>query len=576
MKFSKMFIPTLKDAPKDAVLPSHALLIKAGFISQLGTGLYDFLPLGLKMLEKISAVVREEMNKAGANEVRFSYMTPSEFWRESGRWNKFGKELLRLNDRKEGEFVLSPTNEESVVNMVRGRITSYKQLPLNLYQINLKFRDEARPRFGLMRGREFVMKDAYSFHSSEDDLRREFENMHATYERIFTRLGLDFRAVSADSGAIGGSGSKEFMVLAANGEDDILLSSSYAANVEAAIRKPRTSSSERPEANATSKFHTPNITSIDELAEFFHVDPFYLVKAVIKKGLFDDGKGGVSEKIVVFFVRGDDELQEAKAQNASKALELMDASEAEIAAAGLVAGFCGPKGLPDKVEFYIDNELRNEEQMIIGANEKDYHIIGFKMTGFNDSRWADLVAVKEGDLDLNGEPLVMKKGIEVGHIFMLGTRYSEAMNATYLDENGKAQPFIMGCYGIGISRLIAVMVEASNDERGIIWDKKCAPFSVHIIVPDVKNCTALEFALSLESELETQGIEVLLDDRAGARYGEKIADFELIGVPFGVVIGKDYANSGEVELITRKGLIKEKISAELVKNKLLELLKDER
>ncbi len=573
MKFSKMFIPTLKEAPKDAVLPSHALLIRAGFISQLGTGLYDFLPLGLKMLDKIAAVVREEMNKAGACEVRFSYMTPSEFWKESGRWNKFGKELLRLNDRKNGEFVLSPTNEESVVNMVRGRVTSYKQLPLNLYQINLKFRDEARPRFGLMRGREFVMKDAYSFHSSEDDLRREFLNMHATYERIFTRLGLDFRAVSADSGAIGGSGSKEFMVLAPNGEDDILLSSTYAANVEAAVRKKRECKAERPEANAMSKFHTPNITSIDELAEFFKVDPFYLVKAVIKKGLFDDGKGGVSEKIVVFFVRGDDELQDAKATNACGALELMDASETEITAAGLVAGFCGPKGLPENVEFYIDNELKDEEQMIIGANEKDYHIIGFKITGFKESRFADLVAVKEGDLDLNGEPLMMKKGIEVGHIFMLGTKYSEAMNATYLDENGKAQPFIMGCYGIGVSRLIAVMVEASNDEKGIIWDKKCAPFSVHIIVPDTKNESALSFALDLERELENSGIEVLLDDRAGARYGEKMADFELIGVPFGVVIGKDYAQNGQVEFIKRKGLEKEKISANEIKTRILDALK---
>ena len=573
MKFSKMFIPTLKEAPKDAVLPSHALLIRAGFISQLGTGLYDFLPLGLKMLDKIAAVVREEMNKAGACEVRFSYMTPSEFWKESGRWNKFGKELLRLNDRKNGEFVLSPTNEESVVNMVRGRVTSYKQLPLNLYQINLKFRDEARPRFGLMRGREFVMKDAYSFHSSEDDLRREFLNMHDTYERIFTRLGLDFRAVSADSGAIGGSGSKEFMVLAPNGEDDILLSSTYAANVEAAVRKKRKCKAERPEANAMNKFATPNVTSIADVAEFFKVDPFYLVKAVIKKGLFDDGKGGVSEKIVVFFVRGDDELQEAKATNACGALELMDASENEIENAGLVAGFCGPKGLPENVEFYIDNELKDEEQMIIGANEKDYHIIGFKITGFKESRFADLVAVKEGDLDENGEVLELKKGIEVGHIFMLGTKYSQAMNATYLDENGKAQPFIMGCYGIGVSRLIAVMVEASNDEKGIIWDKKCAPFGVHIIVPDTKNESALSFALDLERELENSGIEVLLDDRTGARFGEKMADFELIGVPFGVVIGKDYAQNGQVEFIKRKGLEKEKISAEEIKNIILNALK---
>lgn len=555
MKFSKFYAPTTKEAPKDASLPSHQFLIRGGFVEQIGSGLYNYLPLGKIMHDKISRVVKEEMNEAGALEVSFSVVTSGELWKQSGRYNVFGKELLRFKDRKDNDFVISPTNEEAAVALVRGKVTSYKQLPLNLYQINTKFRDEARPRFGLLRGREFTMKDGYSFHSSKEDLKREFDLMEATYSKIFTRLGLNFRAVEADSGAIGGSGSKEFMVLASNGEDDILCCEAcrYAANVEAARRKPRVSETEAPEADAA-KFLTPNAKTIKDVAEFFKVSEFYCIKAVMKKAIYED-----KEEVVVFFVRGDDELQETKAQNACKALELVDASEADVAKAGLVAGFCGPVGLKD-VKFFIDNELKGANNMICGANEKDYHFVGVSVSGFNEERFKDLVKVKEGDkCPVCGGNLKLSKGIEVGHIFQLGDKYSAAMNATYLDENGKAKPFLMGCYGIGISRLIAVMIEASHDEKGCIWKKECAPFDVEIIISNLKDEVGVKFAFELYESLKKAGVSVIIDDR-NERFGVKMNDFELIGFPYALLVGKEFAN-GKVEFITRDGLSKETIEA---------------
>ncbi|WP_107708695.1 proline--tRNA ligase [Campylobacter concisus] len=566
MRFSKFYAPTTKEAPKDASLPSHKFLIRGGFVEQIGSGLYNYLPLGKIMHEKISRIAREEMDEAGALEVSFSVVTSGELWKQSGRYNAFGKELLRFKDRKENDFVISPTNEEAAVALVRGKVTSYKQLPLNLYQINTKFRDEARPRFGLLRGREFTMKDAYSFHSSKEDLKREFDLMEATYSKIFTRLGLNFRAVEADSGAIGGSGSKEFMVLASNGEDDILCCEAckYAANIEAARRKARTTDAEVPEADAA-KFKTPDTKTIKGVAEFFKVSEFYCIKAVIKKAIYED-----KEEVVVFFVRGDDELQETKAQNSCKALELVDASEEEIIRAGLVAGFCGPVGLKD-VKFYIDNELKGANNMICGANEKDYHFVGVSVSGFNEERFKDLVKVKEGDKCPEcGGNLKLSKGIEVGHIFQLGDKYSAAMNATYLDENGKAKPFLMGCYGIGISRLIAVMIEASHDEKGCIWKKECAPFDVEIIISNLKDEAGLKFAFELYESLKKAGVSVIIDDR-NERFGVKMNDFELIGFPFALLVGKEFAN-GKVEFITRDGLNKETIDANEAFKKIKESL----
>ena len=560
MKFSKLYAPTAKEAPKDASLASHKFLLRAGYAEQVGSGLYNFLPLGKRVLENIKNIVKEELDEAGAQEISMSFVTSADLWRESGRYEFYGKELLRFKDRKENDFVLSPTNEESVVALVRGKVTSYKQLPLNLYQINTKFRDEARPRFGLLRGREFLMKDGYSFHANAEDLDREFDLMEKTYSKIFTRLGLNFRAVRADSGAIGGSGSKEFMVLASSGEDDIIVCENcdYAANIEAATRAKRTTQAERPEADAA-KFLTPNAKTIKDVAGFFRVDEFYCIKAVMKKAIFIDAKGEKSEKIVVFFVRGEDELQEVKAQNACGAVELADATEAEIAAAGLVGGFCGPVGLKG-VEFYIDKELEGESQMICGANERDYHFVGVSISSFNAERFKDLTAVKAGDkCPCCGGNLSVSKGIEVGHIFKLGIKYSEPMGATFLDENGKAKPFIMGCYGIGVSRLVAVAVEASHDEKGIIWNETLTPFKFEIIVSNLKDEDGVKFAQGLYEDLRTAGVSVLLDDR-NERFGVKMSEFELMGFPYAVIVGKGLAE-GTVELVTRGGLVKETIKA---------------
>jgi len=556
MKFSKFFAPTFKEAPKEATLPSHALLIRAGFIEQNGSGLYDLLPLGKMALDNIKKVIKEEMDASGALEVSFSVVTNADLWRESGRFNVFGKELLRFSDRKENDFVISPTNEEAAVSMVRNKITSYKNLPLHLYQINTKFRDEARPRFGLLRGREFVMKDGYSFHANKEDLKREFDVMEATYSRIFTRLGLNFRAVEADSGAIGGSGSKEFMVLAKNGEDDILVCDSckYAANVEAAVRKKREFKGERPQSNMPAKFKTPNMKTIDDIANFFNVDKFFTIKAVMKKAIFED-----SSRVVVFFVRGCDELQEKKAIKACGAIDIEDASDAEVAEAGLVAGFCGPINLPENAEFYIDNELKGEHDLICGANEKDYHFIGFNVVNFKDERFCDLVAADEGDTcAICGGKLHKTKGIEVGHIFQLGQKYSKMMNGTFLDENGKSQAYFMGCYGIGVSRLIAVMIETNHDDLGCIWTKPVAPFELVVILSNAKDEEQAKFANEIYENAKNLGIKVLFDDR-NERFGVKMNDYELMGFPYAVLIGKSL-KEGKVEFITRANLNREQVA----------------
>ncbi|MCV3382311.1 proline--tRNA ligase [Campylobacter sp. IFREMER_LSEM_CL292] len=565
MKFSKFYAISTKENPKDATLPSHIFLVKGAFVEQIGSGLYNFLPLGKRVLDKIKNIIKEEMDKAGALEVNLSFNTPAELWKESGRFNIFGKELLRFKDRKENDFVLGPTHEEAIVALVRNKVNSYKQLPLHLYQIGLKFRDEARPRFGLLRCREFLMKDGYSFHNNEADLDKEFNLMHETYSKILTRLGLDFRAVEADSGAIGGSGSKEFMVLAKNGEDDILLCEhcDYAANIEAAKRAKKSCEDERPEADFATQFHTPNVKTIEELAEFFKINPYYTVKAIAKKAIYEN-----EEKIVVFFIRGDDELQEVKALNAANALELADASEEELEKAGLVPGFIGFVGL-NGVDFYIDHELENETNMIIGANKKDYHLVGINVVNLNKERFKDLTAVKEHDLCPKCQhKLKQSKGIEVGHIFKLGNKYSKAMNASYLDENGKAQFFTMGCYGMGVSRLVAVAIEASHDEKGCIWNKTLAPFVLDIIVSNIKDTKAMEFAEQIYTHFKDK--EILFDDR-NERFGVKINDFELMGFPYALVIGKGL-ESDEVELIHRNTLEKQVLKTQEVISHLEKIL----
>lgn len=568
MKFSKMFIPTTKETPNDATLPSHQYLVRGGFIAQTGAGIYDFMPLGKIVLEKIRAIVKEEMDEAGANEVQFGFVTPLTLWQESGRATTMGAEMLRFKDRKNGEFVLSPTNEEAVVNMVKNRITSYKDLPLHLYQINTKFRDEARPRFGLMRGREFLMKDGYSFHSSEEDLVREFNLMEATYKKIYTKLGLDFRVVAADSGAIGGSGSKEFHVIADSGEDTLVVCDScdYGANIEAAIRKPKTYNFERK--SDSKKIHTPNTKTIEEVANFLNISKEQTIKAVIKKAIYEE-----KTQIVIFFVRGSDELEETKACNAVNALELIDASEDDIKEAGLVAGYCGLFNLPSNINFIIDLELKDEIGLACGANEEDYHLVNTDLSTLKDVKYYDLIAVQEGDIcACCGGKLSYTKGIEAGHIFQLGTKYSSAMNANFLDENGKAKPFIMGCYGIGVSRLVAAVIEQNHDDKGCIWTKATAPFMVDIIVSNSKKEEESKVGEELYSKLKQAGISTILDDRINARFGFKMSDFELLGFPYAVVIGKKLED-GLVEIVDRKTLEKIDVKVDEVISKILELVK---
>ncbi len=554
MRFSKLLTPTLKEAPKEAVLKSHEYLIRAGFIRQISAGIYNFLPLGKIVLEKIKKVTKEELDNAGNQEVQLGFVTPSELWQKSGRFEKYGKELLRFKDRKDNDFVLGPTHEEMMVELAIASIRSYKDLPLNLYQINTKFRDELRPRFGLLRGREFIMKDGYSFHETYEDMIREFQLMEETYKKIFTRLGLEFRVVDADSGAIGGSGSREFMVLADSGEDTIVMCKEcdYASNIEAAKREPKSSLNTPPEAEFA-KFNTPNQTTIEQISSFFKVDPFYTIKAIVKKAIFNGG-----EELVFFFLRGSDELQEIKALNALEANELIDPSEEELKNAGVVAGYIGPYALRNITganHIIFDKELENAKNLICGANEKDCHFVGVNLGEFENLDFFDIIEVKEGDrCHCCGGELIYKKGIEVGHIFQLGTKYSSPLEANFLDKDGKSKPFVMGTYGIGISRLVAAIIEQHHDEKGCIWSKESAPFMVDIIISNIKDSEQVEYANALYEKLIESGVETILDDRA-ERFGPKIMDFELIGFPFGIIVGKSLKD-GEVEIIERENMKK--------------------
>ncbi|MFA6137501.1 MAG: proline--tRNA ligase [Sulfurimonas sp.] len=566
MRRSRAFIPTTKEAPSDASLASHIYLSRAGFISQVASGLYSYMPLAKRVIKKIENIINEEMAKAGAEEVELSFVTPAALWQESGRIEKFGKELLRFRDRKENLFVLGPTHEEMMVDMVRNRITSYKQLPINLYQIKTKFRDEARPRFGLMRGREFIMKDGYSFHSSVSDMDREFDAMEAAYKTILTRLGLDFRIVEADSGAIGGSGSKELMVLAGSGEDTIAVCSKceYGANVEAAKRSGRATIAEAPVAEFN-KFKTPNVKSIEDLEEFFKVDGYYTMKCVAKRAVYED-----ESEVVLFFIRGCDTLQEVKAQNATGALDIVDVSEEELRELGLIPGFIGPleQGCAKHV---IDTDLRDAKSMICGANEEEYHFVNVDMSVMSEAYYADIAAVNEGDIcpQCNGT-LSFTKGIEVGHIFKLGTTYSAALKAEFLDENGKAQPFVMGTYGMGVSRLVAAVIEQHHDENGCIWTKATAPYMVNIMISNIKETPQVELGEELYAKLQAAHVEVMLDDRK-ERFGFKMNDAELIGFPYTIIIGKELEN-GLVQIFDRKTKESTSVSKDDVFSKIVDLI----
>ncbi len=552
MRTSQYLLSTLKETPNDAEVISHQLMLRAGMIRKLASGLYTWLPTGLRVLHKVEAIVREEMNKAGAIEVSMPVVQPAELWQESGRWEQYGPELCRLTDRHNRPFVLGPTHEEVVTALVRYEVNSYKQLPLNLYQIQTKFRDEVRPRFGVMRGREFTMKDAYSFHMNKESLVETYGKMHQAYCNIFSRMGLDFRPVLADTGSIGGTGSHEFHVLANSGEDLIAFSteSDYAANVEMA--EALAPAGERPApAEAATKIATPNAHTIAEVSAYLKVAEQQTIKTLLVKGEEDEqGNAGV----IALVLRGDHELNEIKAEKiAGVAAPLTFASDEEIrAVAGCDAGSIGPQNLQCRV--IVDRSAAHLADFVCGANENDFH-----MTGMNWDRdiqnyeVADIRNVVEGDPSPCGKgTLLLKRGIEVGHIFQLGTKYSEAMNATVLNEAGKATIMEMGCYGIGVTRVVAAAIEQNFDDRGIIWTDAIAPFQVVIIPMNMhKSERVQELAERFYNELQAAGVEVLLDDRK-ERPGVMFADMELIGIPHSIVIGDRSIDNGVVEYKYRR------------------------
>lgn len=570
MKASQFYISTLKEAPAEAELASHKLMLRTGMIRRLASGLYTWMPMGLRVLRKVEHIVREEMNRAGSIELLMPVVQPAELWQESGRWSFYGKELLRINDRHEREFCLGPTCEEVITDIVRSEIRSYKQLPLNFYHIQTKFRDEVRPRFGVMRAREFVMKDAYSFHTTFESLQQTYQDMFNAYCRIFDRLGLDYRPVAADTGSIGGTGSHEFQVLAESGEDVIAYSdaSDYAANVELATTMPL--KGERQSASQSlTKLYTPNVCTIEELTEFLTIPAEQTLKSVVVEG---EETGSV----VLLLVRGDHHLNEIKAEKLAGVkvpLTMASAGAIEAAFAGAHGGSLGPVGFAGRV--YADLATANGTDWVIGANEDNYHYSGFNFgRDAAEPEFVDLREVTAGDPSPCGQgTLKLARGIEVGHVFQLRTKYSEALQATVLDQSGKNVVLEMGCYGIGITRVVAAAIEQNNDERGIIWTEAMAPFTVVIVPMNYKKSTAVKAAADdLYAQLQQVGIDVLLDDR-DERSGVLLHDSELIGIPHRIVIGDRGLKAGKVEYQARKDTEATEITIDAVIEYICSLLK---
>ena len=545
MLWSKYYIPTLKEDPAEAEIISHKLLLRAGMIRKLTSGIYTYLPLGWKALQKISDIIRQEMNRFGAIEIRMPAVQPGDLWKESGRWEVYGRELLRFQDRHGRDYCLGPTHEEVITDLVRGEIKSYRQLPINLYQIQTKFRDEIRPRFGLMRGREFIMKDAYSFDRDDQGATKSYEDMYAAYVSIFEKLGLKFRAVEADSGPIGGSFSHEFMVLAETGEDTIAVCTEcdFAANLEKAEVKYAEKEVSDAQCPSLEKVLTPNKHTVEEVAEFLGVPREKIVKTL----LYDaDGQA------VAVLVRGDRELNEIKLKNLLDVIDLRLASAEQVQQwSGAPVGFAGPVGLNVDV-IYADQELMFDNDFVIGANEKDTHYLHFdprrdaKIKGYYDLR-----QITESDpCPRCGAKIELTKGIEVGHIFKLGTKYSEALRATFLDENGKERPMIMGCYGIGVSRVLAACIEQNHDENGIIFPPPIAPFDAHLLALNPKDELVKDKASEIYDALTAQGIDCLFDDRL-ERPGVKFKDADLIGLPLQIIVGARALQRGVIEIKIR-------------------------
>jgi len=578
MRASQYLVATLKESPSDAVVVSHQLMLRAGMIRKLASGLYTWLPMGLKTLRKVEKVVREEMDAAGAQEVLMPAVQPAELWEESGRWYEYGGELLRLKDRHNRDFCVGPTHEEVITDLARNELSSYKQLPTNFYQIQTKFRDETRPRFGVMRAREFLMKDAYSFHINQASLQETYERMHQAYTNIFTRLGLDFRPVAADTGSIGGAVSHEFHVLAQSGEDDIAFSngSNYAANVE--LAEAVAPAIERPAPqHELSTVDTPSQHTIEEVAQFLNVPAKQIIKTLIVQGELteEQEKAGEKAPLVALIIRGDHDLNELKAEKLpGVASPLTFASEDDIVkAVGCKPGSIGPCKLA--LETIVDRSAAVLADFVCGANEDGKHLSGANWErDARIDRVEDLRNVVEGDQSPDGKgTLEIKRGIEVGHIFQLGSKYSEALNAKVLDENGKEQTMMMGCYGIGVSRVVAAAIEQNHDERGIIWPEAIAPFTVSIVQIDGhKSEEVVKESEALYNALTELGVDVFLDDRdKKTSPGVKFADSELIGIPHRVVISSRGLKNGTVEYKHRRDTKDDAI--EMAPSEILPLLK---
>lgn len=548
MRTSQYLLPTLKESPADAQIISHQLMLRAGMIRKLASGLYSWLPLGLRVLRKVETIVREEMDRTGAQELLMPAVQPSELWEESGRWQQYGPELLRITDRHNREFCIGPTHEEVITDLVRYELKSYKQLPATFYQIQTKFRDEIRPRFGIMRAREFLMKDAYSFHNSPECLQKTYDTMYDCYSRIFSRMGLEFRAVHADTGSIGGNASHEFHVLADSGEDAIAFSSdsNYAANVELA---EAITTKERDAATQTMAIvDTPNQHSIEEVSRYLNIQPSQTLKTLLVKGSDE-----IEAEVVALVLRGDHELNEIKAEKLDMVFSpLTFASDDEIkAAAGCDAGSIGPVGL--SIPMIVDRSAAVCSDFVCGANVNGQHLTGVNWD--RDVKLNDIADIRnaiDGDPSPDGKgSLSIKRGIEVGHIFQLGTKYSEAMNANVLADNGKAETMTMGCYGIGVSRVVASAIEQNHDDNGIIWPAAIAPFKVAIVPMNMhKSERVRETAEQLYTDLTSAGIEVLFDDRK-ERPGVMFANMELIGIPYRIVIGERSLDKGVFEFKAR-------------------------
>ncbi|MCR8644349.1 proline--tRNA ligase [Paenibacillus sp. N1-5-1-14] len=559
MRQNQLLLSTLREAPADADVVSHKLMLRAGFIRQLAAGIYSYLPLGRRVLRKVEEIVRQEMDRAGAQELLMPAMQPAELWQESGRYAVYGPELIRLKDRHDREFALGPTHEEVITTLVRNEVSSYRRLPMTLYQIQTKFRDERRPRYGLLRGREFLMKDAYSFDMDLEGLHESYMKMFNAYHRIFERCGINFRAVEADPGAIGGEGgTHEFMALADIGEDTIAACTccEYAANMEKA--EPRAEKFDVANAAdvhvpAIEKFHTPDLKSIDQLVESLGVTASELMKTLIFKA---------DEQVVAVVVRGDHEVNEIKVKNYLGAIDIAIADYATVEqSAGVAAGFVGPTGLT--IPVLVDRAVAQMVSGIAGAGEVDHHIRHVQPgRDFALEHIGDFRNVNEGDACPRCAEGIFKlyRGIEMGHVFKLGTKYSESLGATFLDSNGRSQHMIMGCYGIGISRILSAVIEQHNDEFGIVWPKALAPYQVHLIPISVKDETQMQIANDLYERLLANGVEVLIDDR-DERAGVKFKDADLIGIPYRIVIGKGAAE-GMVEFVERSKGEKESLTVE--------------